>query len=143
MRVKLPTAGSVTAVITNERGGPVPCKIQFRGTEGSTDPFFFDKSGEHAVGNLYYSHNGTFLLDLPPGKYDCTISHGPEYDVVERPIEVLSGSRTPLTAELSFDASNVGPHGYGMPSRPRAAFSSSCADGSRRGAPTAWPRHTQ
>ena len=98
--VTLPASGAVVATITNSDGGPTPCKVQFRGTGDTKDPFFFDKSGEHALGNLYYSHDGKFTLDIPPGDYDCTISYGPEYDVVEQKLSVESGSKATLTAKL-------------------------------------------
>ncbi|MBS0209127.1 MAG: carboxypeptidase regulatory-like domain-containing protein [Planctomycetes bacterium] len=98
--VKLPTAGTVVASVTNQAGGPIPCKVQFRGAGDTKNPNFFDKSGEHAVGNLYYSHTGAFRLELPPGKYDCTVSYGPEYDIVEQQLEVLAGSETRLSAKL-------------------------------------------
>jgi hypothetical protein len=97
--------GTVAATVTDDRGGPIPCKVQFRGVDsekegGTKDPVFFDKTGEHAVGNLYYSHDGRFTLDLPPGKYDCTVSHGNEFDAVYKQIEVNGGSQTPLAAKL-------------------------------------------
>ncbi|HEX4149302.1 MAG TPA: CehA/McbA family metallohydrolase, partial [Pirellulales bacterium] len=107
-RVQLPASGTVVAAITDRAGGPIPCKVQFRGSGETKDPYFFEKSGEHAIGNLYYSHNGKFQLDLPPGKYDCTLSHGPEYDIVELPIEVLSGSQTPLAAALVRSVNTAG-----------------------------------
>ncbi|HEX4129090.1 MAG TPA: CehA/McbA family metallohydrolase [Pirellulales bacterium] len=99
--VRLPISGTVVAAVTDSAGRPIPCKVQFRGTEGTKSPYFFEKSGEHAVGNLYYAHNGSFRLDMPPGNYDCTISYGPEYDVVEQAIEVRSGSETPVKAALA------------------------------------------
>lgn len=98
--VRFNAAGKVAAAITDERGGPIPCKVKFTGIEPTNDPIFWDKTGDEAVGNLYYSHNGKFALDLPPGKYDVCVSHGPEYDIVEQKIEVLSGSQTPLSAKL-------------------------------------------
>ncbi|MBA4020552.1 MAG: hypothetical protein C0483_25615 [Pirellula sp.] len=98
--VTLPAAGTVGATITNADEGPTPCKVQFRGTGDTKDPFFFDKSGEHAVGNLYYAHDGKFTLAIPPGNYDCTVSYGPEYDIVEQKLTVDSGSQATLTAKL-------------------------------------------
>lgn len=92
--------GTLATAITDEAGGPVPCKVKFVGVGETKDPVFFDKTGEHAVGNLYYSHDGKFTLDLPPGKYDVTVSHGPEYDAVFQQIEINGGSQTPLAARL-------------------------------------------
>lgn len=98
--VTFPKPGKVVTAITDESGGPIPCKVKFVGVGETKDPEFFDKTGEHAVGNLYYSHDGKFALDLPPGKYDVTVSHGPEYDAVFQQIEINSGSQTPLAARL-------------------------------------------
>lgn len=93
-------AGYVEAKITDSSGGPIPCRVQFRGVEGTADPDFFINSGEHAVKNLYYSENGSFLQVLAPGKYDVIVSHGPEYDAVFTRIEIQPGETTPLAAHL-------------------------------------------
>ncbi|MGC3971294.1 MAG: CehA/McbA family metallohydrolase [Pirellulales bacterium] len=98
--VVLAQPGSIVATITNADGGPTPCKVQFRGKDETKDPYFFDKTGEHAVGNLYYSHDGKFELAIPPGKYDCTVSYGPEYDTVEQELTVEPGSKAVLNAKL-------------------------------------------
>ena len=92
--------GVVVASISSEQGAPIPCKVQFRGRGETKDPVFFDRSGEHAVGNLYYSHDGKFRLPIPSGEYDCLISYGPEYDVVERRLTVASGGEANLEAKL-------------------------------------------
>ena len=107
-RVEWTTPGVVVAEITDVAGGPTPCKVQFRAVGGGADPFFFDKSGEHAVGNLYYSHDGRFHLALPPGKYACTVSRGPEFDAVEREVTVESGRESPLAAKLERTVDTTG-----------------------------------
>ncbi len=95
----------VVATITDERGGPIPCKVQFAGVEGTRNPSFFDDSdqyatGEHAVRNLYYSHNGRFTQLIPPGTYDVLVSYGPEYNVEKLRIEATGGDDVPLKATL-------------------------------------------
>lgn len=96
----LPDSGTVAAAVTAVDGKPIPCKVQFRGTGETKDPVFFDKTGEHAVGNLYYSHDGRFSLDLPIGTYDVTVSRGPEYDVFEHKLTVEFGKPAQLAAKL-------------------------------------------
>lgn len=98
--VTLSVPGLVAATITDEAGKPIPCKVQFRGVGETQAPVFFDKTGEHAVGNLYYSHDGRFSLDLPPGTYDVTVSRGPEYDIVEEKLTIRSGQTASLAAKL-------------------------------------------
>ena len=89
--IEIPAAGKVTAQITDDKGGPIPCKVEFRGRDGTKDPHFGPQSGEHALHNLYYSHNGQFSQILPPGKYEVIVSHGPEYDALFLPIEIQLG----------------------------------------------------
>jgi hypothetical protein len=98
--VVLPAPGYVVAKITAEGGGKIPCKVEFKAQDGEKDPFFNHQSGEHAVHNLYYSHDGLFRRALAPGKYQCIVSHGSEYDAVFTTIEVRRGAETPLAATL-------------------------------------------
>ncbi len=100
VKVELPRAGGVGAVIRDEKGGETPCKVQFVGKEGTTSPDFGPDSGEHAVRNVYYSHNGRFAQPLEPGSYDVIISYGPEYDAVFTGIKVARGEETRLEATL-------------------------------------------
>jgi hypothetical protein len=98
--VSLPLPGYIEGHILADGGGPIPCKVQFRGAEGTPDPDFGPDSGEHAVKNLYYTANGSFRHDIAPGTYEVIISHGPEYDAVYQRIEVRRGEVTPVEMTL-------------------------------------------
>ena len=98
--VELMRAGTVVAKIFDEKGKPIPCKVEFAGKEGTETPDFGPDTAEHAVKNLYYSHNGEFRQELGPGKYAVIISHGPEYDAIFTEIEVERGKETELTGKL-------------------------------------------
>ncbi len=100
LRVGMDTPARVIAHITDEHGGPIPCKVQFIGINGTPTPNWFDDTGEHLVRNLYYSHNGRFIVPIPPGTYRVIISRGPEYDAVETKIEVSPGTDVPLKTTL-------------------------------------------
>jgi hypothetical protein len=106
LSVELPLPGIIVATISDVDGGPIPCKVQFRGrgedTEGpaTADPDFGPDSTHTAVKNLYYSHDGRFRQEIAPGRYDVIISYGPEYDAVTTSIEVRAGEETPLAATL-------------------------------------------
>ncbi len=100
LSVELPEPGRVAARITDDRGQPIPCKVQFIGRDGTQSPDFGPDSGEHAVGNLYYSHDGQFRRDLAPGSYDVIVSYGPEYDAVFTQVNVEQGKESPLEARL-------------------------------------------
>lgn len=106
--VEMEPPGYVEAKITDDRGRPIPCKVQFIGRDGTPDPFFFPDSGEHAVHNCYYSHDGTFRQAIAPGNYDVIVSRGPEYDAIFTQIEVNRGSQTPLTGKLVRSVDTTG-----------------------------------
>jgi hypothetical protein len=100
--------GYVAARISDASGGPIPCKVQFRGRDGTPDPFFFPDTGEHAVHNVYYSHDGRFRQELPPGRYDVIVSHGPEYDAVFEQLEVFRGQEAIFQATLVRSVDTTG-----------------------------------
>ncbi|MDH3718856.1 MAG: hypothetical protein OES79_12115, partial [Planctomycetota bacterium] len=100
LEVPLQACGYVVGQITDEDGGPVPCKVAFYGLEGTATPFFAPDSEAVAVHNLHYSHDGRIRQEIGPGKYEVLISRGPEYDVVVRQVEVVRGKETRLAASL-------------------------------------------
>jgi hypothetical protein len=100
LSVELPDAASVVAHITDLEGRPTPCKVQFIGRDGTKSPDFGPDSGEHAIKNVYYSHDGRFRRDLDPGSYDVIISYGPEYDAVFTRIDVERGKDVALEAKM-------------------------------------------
>jgi hypothetical protein len=95
----LPRPGIVVAAITDEAGGPIPCKVQFRG-RGVPDPDFGPDSGDTLVKNLVYSADGRFRVEVAPGDYEIVVSRGPEYDAVSTAITVAASVETPLAARL-------------------------------------------
>lgn len=63
-------------------------------------PYFGPDTGDTAVHNLRYSHNGKFRQEIGPGTYEVIVSYGPEYDAVYREITVERGKETKLAAKL-------------------------------------------
>ena len=100
VEINLPPPGYVVGHITDAAGAPIPCKIAFHGIEGTATPDFGPESGDTAVKNLHYSHNGRFRQPIAPGKYETVISFGPEYDAVFQTMEVTRGQETELKATL-------------------------------------------
>ncbi|HXG11276.1 MAG TPA: CehA/McbA family metallohydrolase [Gemmataceae bacterium] len=97
---EMEAAAVVVAEISDEEGGPIPCKVAFKGQDGTDPPNWGPPSAAHAVVNLYYSHDGRFTVPINPGSYEAIISYGPEYHVVRVPLKVARGARVPLRATL-------------------------------------------
>ena len=97
---ELPTASEVVAEIADDKGGPIPCKVQFKGIDGTTPPNWGPPAARAAVVNLYYTPSGRFTVPINPGSYEAIISHGPEYDVVRVPLTVAKAARVPFKATL-------------------------------------------
>jgi hypothetical protein len=108
VKLVMPVAPLVVAEISNERGGPIPCKVQFKGLNGTQNPNWGPTSAIHAVGNLYYSHNGRFTVPIAPGQYEAIISYGVEHDVVRVPLKIDKDQKVPLKAELKRTVQSPG-----------------------------------
>ena len=106
--IQMQLPGYVNATITDEEGGPIPCKVEFRGKNGTRDPYYGPDSKVFGVRNLRYSHNGIFRIPISPGSYDVIISHGNEYDAVFTSIDVRQGKDTELRAELKRTVNTTG-----------------------------------
>jgi len=97
---KLETPAQVVATITDEKGGPIPCKVAFKGKGESTSPNWGPPNARQGVVNLFYSENGKFTVPINPGEYEATVTYGPEYDLVRVPLTIEKGKSAPLKAVL-------------------------------------------
>lgn len=100
LRVPDYNPGKVVAKITDKDGQPIPCKVEFKAQEGTPQPDFGPATAAHGVKNLQYAPLGQFDQSVPAGKYDVTISHGPEYDAVFTTLTVPPGQTVELTGQL-------------------------------------------
>ena len=108
--VDLPLAPASYALarITDDRGRPIPAKVSFAGKGGTADPDWGPDSGEIAVKNVYYTHNGSFKQAIAPGKYDVIVSYGPEHDAVFTTLEVPPAATAALNAVLKRSVDSAG-----------------------------------
>lgn len=100
--------GTVVAKITDARGEPIPCKVQFIAKDGRPNPDFGPETAEYAVRNIRYAPHGEFEQSLSQGRYDVIVSHGPEYDAIFKEIKVPAGGKFELTAKLIHSVKTVG-----------------------------------
>jgi hypothetical protein len=103
--------GKVACRITDAEGQPIPCKVEFKTQgKGKDDPeiSFAPETGDFAVKNLRYAPLGEFEQELPPGRYDVIISHGPEFDAIFTELEVPSGGSASLMGKLTRSVDTKG-----------------------------------
>lgn len=98
--VRVPAASTIRLKITDANGGPIPCKVQFIGIDGTKTPDLGPVIRAHGCDNQYHSENGSFTQALPFGKYRVVITHGVEFDHVERTVEVKATEQIEITAQL-------------------------------------------
>lgn len=93
--------GMVEARITDDKGQPIPCKIEFSPTDPDMPkPNFGPDTAEFGVRNLRYAPLGKFTQPLPPGRYNVTVSHGPEFDALFTELDLPPGKTVPLIGKL-------------------------------------------
>jgi hypothetical protein len=92
--------GRVIGTITDTDGGRIPCKVELKPLAEGAKLDFGPETAEFAVRNLIYTVNGHFNQAIPVGKYAVTISHGPEFDIVESQIDVAAGAEVPVKGRL-------------------------------------------
>ncbi|MCA8995933.1 MAG: CehA/McbA family metallohydrolase [Planctomycetaceae bacterium] len=100
--------GTVTVQAKDQSGAHLPCKVEFVAAENHQSPNFGPETAETGVRNLRYSPNGNVVQDLLPGEYQLTISHGPEYDIVQKSVLVASGQNSPIEAVLKRTVDTTG-----------------------------------
>ncbi len=98
--LRVAAASAVRFDVRDEQGNPSPCKVQFLGRGGTPTPSFGTDYRAHGADHQYFSHNGQFTQEVPPGRYLVRITRGIEYDLVEREIEVAKGQTAAVQATL-------------------------------------------
>jgi hypothetical protein len=99
--IRPPVTGHAAVTALDESGRPIPCRILYQGRDGTPDPFFFPATGDARVLNAVHAHTGASLDPLPPGRYDVTVSCGPEYTVFTQAVTVVTGQETGIRATLN------------------------------------------
>ena len=94
--LKVSAASMVELDIRDEQGRPSPAKVQFIGVGGTAFPEFGPDIRAHGSRNQYSTHNGVVSQQTPPGRYMLRITRGPEFDMVERTIDVVKGQTVAL-----------------------------------------------
>ncbi|MBM3810107.1 MAG: carboxypeptidase regulatory-like domain-containing protein [Acidimicrobiia bacterium] len=100
LNLKPAKASQVRIEIRDEQNRPSPAKVQFLGVEGTATPNFGTEYRVHGNDHQYQTHDGTVRQQVPPGKYLLRITRGPEFDLVERTVEVAKEQTVQVSAVL-------------------------------------------
>jgi len=103
-----PPASAISFDIRDKAGNPSPCKVQFIGREGTATPNLGTSYRAHGCDHQYLSHNGQFSQQVPAGKYLLRITRGPEYDLLEREVEVKKGQTIQVSGALNRSVNTQG-----------------------------------
>ncbi|MEZ4228107.1 MAG: CehA/McbA family metallohydrolase [Polyangiaceae bacterium] len=93
-----PTPGQAELVAVDDHGAPLATRWILRGVDQTPDPVLGAESALNA-GMLFALH-GAARASLPPGDYQFTATHGPEYGLFQRRVRVEAGKGVVVRARL-------------------------------------------
>jgi hypothetical protein len=96
----LPPAAVVEFDIRDESGRGIPCKAQFRGINGTKTPNLGPGWRAHGCLDQYHSEKGQFRVQLDPGEYEVTVTHGIEFTHLRRQIKLLESGSVKFSGSL-------------------------------------------
>ena len=82
-RLIAPEPGWFRFRVADESGVPLPARAVFRGVAPTPDPEL-----GLAQGNVMFTRDGEGEVELRPGRYKVVFTHGPEYEIAERELDV-------------------------------------------------------
>lgn len=86
--------------VRDEAGRPMPCKVQFLGTNGTASPNLGPAERARGCLDQVHSPTGRFTVPLPPGDYHVVVTRGPEFSHLALPLRVAPGSAVPVEGVL-------------------------------------------
>jgi hypothetical protein len=96
----LPVASGIRVSVKDETGAPSPAKVQFLGIGGTETPHLGTPYRAHGSDHQFFTHDGTVLQQLPPGRYQVRISRGPEFEIKTHNAEVTAAKIARLEITL-------------------------------------------
>lgn len=120
--VTLKAAARIRFDIADAEGRSIPCKAHFEPLDANAPKLDLGpKERAHGCVDQYHSEKGQFTVQLPPGKYRVFVVHGPEYDHIEKEIELKAEQEVLLKGRLTRVVDTHGwismdPHNHSTPS---------------------------
>jgi hypothetical protein len=94
-------ASQVNVRMHDQSGGFSPGKVQFIGVDGTETPDLGSPLRAHGSNHQYFTHDGQFTQQVPPGQYLLRFTRGPEYDLEEKRVEVRKGQTVDVDVTLN------------------------------------------
>jgi hypothetical protein len=95
-----PLPALVRFVVRDPRGRALPVRALVRGIEGTADPMLGPVHEARGAGTVMVAVDGRGELRLPPGRYALTFSHGPEWSLATREVDLREVPLTELQVTL-------------------------------------------
>lgn len=120
--ITLKPAARIRFDIRDAEGRSIPCKAHFAPLDaGAPKLDLGPKERAHGCVDQYHSEKGQFTVPLPPGKYRVVVVHGPEYDHIEKEMDLKAGQEVVLSGKLTRVVNTKGwismdPHNHSTPS---------------------------
>lgn len=74
--------------IRDAHGQSIPCKVQFKGLGKTKTPNLGPANRAHGCVDQYHSETGVFSVQLTPGQYQITVTHGIEFSHIRKSVEL-------------------------------------------------------
>ncbi|MBN2528271.1 MAG: CehA/McbA family metallohydrolase [Deltaproteobacteria bacterium] len=82
--------GTVHYLITDDNYMSLPARLVIRGIPPTPDPILGPRHMASGAENVVYSASGAGAFELPEGRYEILATHGPEYSLGQRDLQVVS-----------------------------------------------------
>jgi len=108
VRLQLTPASRLSFRVREAGAGLIPSKLTFVGLVDTPDPDFGHRSQMPGARNVYFSRTGEGELELPPGRYQVTVSRGIEYSIQQIELKLEPGDQKALEATLVHEVDTGG-----------------------------------
>lgn len=104
----VPQAARLAYRVTDSNERLVPARFVFRGLAPTVNPDLGPYHTASGAANVAYSASGEGSIELPAGRYAVLATHGPEFSIDERVVEVTAERGATLRARLEHVVETAG-----------------------------------
>ena len=101
-------ASQLVFQVRDGAGVSIPCKVHFKGLDGTPQPYLGPRHRARGSHDQYHSENGDFTVAIPAGKYEVVVVHGIEYTHHKEVVEIAPQTTMEVTATLDRVVDSTG-----------------------------------